>query len=78
MKKILITGGAGFIGSHLAEYLLKNDNEVIALDNFSTGRLENLDHLRQKPNLSIIDADIRDPDFVKFLKDVKDTATLFQ
>ena len=43
--RILITGGAGFIGSHLCERLLNEGNEVIALDNFFTGRRENIAHL---------------------------------
>ena len=44
-KKVLITGGAGFIGSHLAEHVLRFGSEVIILDNFSTGKIENLAHL---------------------------------
>jgi UDP-glucose 4-epimerase len=47
--KILITGGAGFIGSHLAETLLDLGNNVIAVDNLSTGKLENIVHLRNNP-----------------------------
>ncbi|MCF6185295.1 MAG: NAD-dependent epimerase/dehydratase family protein, partial [Bacteroidales bacterium] len=46
-KKILVTGGAGFIGSNLIEYLLEYNNKVICLDNFSTGKKENI-----KPFLS--------------------------
>lgn len=45
MKRILITGGAGFIGSHLAERLLKENNDVICLDNFFTGSKDNIRHL---------------------------------
>ncbi len=51
--KILITGGAGFIGSHLAEKLLAQGHKVHVLDNLSTGRLENVAHLKKNPNFSI-------------------------
>ncbi len=50
-QKVLITGGAGFIGSHLAERLLKDGHQVVILDNLSTGRLENIEHLLKKNNL---------------------------
>ncbi|MCS2667847.1 GDP-mannose 4,6-dehydratase [Bacteroides fragilis] len=43
--KILVTGGAGFIGSHLCDLLVCNDNQVVALDNLSRGRKENIMHL---------------------------------
>jgi len=49
MKKILITGGAGFIGSHLSDKLLNEGNEVICLDNYFTGSKENIVHLLGKP-----------------------------
>src|SRR4030065_919510 len=48
--KNLITGGAGFIGSHLAERLLARGDEVYVIDNLSTGKLENISHLRKNPN----------------------------
>ena len=70
MQKILITGGAGFIGSHLAEQLLNDQNRVIVVDNFSTGRLENLDHLKQNPNLVIVEADICEDNLSKTMEDV--------
>jgi UDP-glucose 4-epimerase len=44
--KILITGGAGFIGSHLAEEFLKRKNEVYIIDDLSTGSIENIEHLK--------------------------------
>lgn len=50
-KRILITGGAGFIGSHLAEKLLQDKHRVCILDNLSTGRLKNIRHLLKNPNL---------------------------
>lgn len=60
-KRILITGGAGFIGSHLCERLLNEGNEVIALDNFHTGRKQNLSHLLSNPRFELIRHDITDP-----------------
>lgn len=56
---ILITGGAGFIGSNLTESLLNNGNKVICLDNFSTGRKENIDSFLSHPQYSLIEGDIR-------------------
>ncbi len=54
MRTNLVTGGAGFIGSHLAEWLLEQGERVIVIDDFSTGRLENLAHLRANPHLRIV------------------------
>ena len=59
--RTLITGGAGFIGSHLCERFLAEGHEVIAVDNFITGSLENLDHLRANPNFKFIGHDISNP-----------------
>ncbi len=56
---ILITGGAGFIGSNLCEALLKNGNKVTCLDNFATGKKENIAPLLSNPNFSLIEGDIR-------------------
>ena len=58
-KKILVTGGAGFIGSNLCEALLKKENKVVCLDNFSTGKRENIKQLLQHPNFALIEGDIR-------------------
>ncbi len=52
--RVLITGGAGFIGSHLAEELLKRGNKVCVIDDLSTGSLENVNHLRSNPNFSLV------------------------
>lgn len=60
-KRILITGGAGFIGSHLSERLLNEGNEIICLDNFHTGRKKNIDHLIGNSNFELIRHDITDP-----------------
>lgn len=59
-KRILVTGGAGFIGSSLCYDLLERDNEVICLDNFATGRRENIQDLKDNPEFKLIDGDIRD------------------
>lgn len=59
-KNILVTGGAGFIGSNLCEELLNLGAIVTCLDNFSTGRRENLDAIKDHPNFTLIEGDIRD------------------
>jgi UDP-glucuronate decarboxylase len=58
MRRILITGGAGFIGSHLCERLLKEGNEVICLDNFFTGSKKNIEHLIGNPYFEIVRQDV--------------------
>ena len=60
-KRILITGGAGFIGSHLSERLLKEGHEVICMDNFFTGSKQNLLHLADYPGFEIIRHDVTVP-----------------
>ena len=59
-KKILITGGAGFIGSNLCDYFLGNDNQVVCLDNFATGHRHNIEQFIANPNFTLIEGDIRD------------------
>ncbi|MGE4587691.1 MAG: UDP-glucuronic acid decarboxylase family protein [Mangrovibacterium sp.] len=61
MKKILITGGAGFIGSHLCERLLNEGNEVICLDNFFTGSKSKVIHLNGNPYFELVRHDITQP-----------------
>jgi len=60
--KVLITGGAGFIGSNLCEELLETSHEVVCLDNFSTGKFENIRHLLNNNNFRLIVGDIRNLD----------------
>lgn len=54
LKRYLITGGAGFIGSHLCELLLAQGKKIVAIDNLSTGRLENIQHLRTHPDFQFV------------------------
>lgn len=61
MKRILVTGGAGFIGSHLCERLLREGHEVICLDNFFTGRKENIAHFVGNPSFEIVRHDVIEP-----------------
>ena len=65
MKKILVTGGAGFIGSHLCERLLSEGNEVLCLDNYFTGSKKNIIHLLGNPYFELIRHDITSPLFVE-------------
>jgi UDP-glucuronate decarboxylase len=60
MKRILVTGGAGFLGSHLCEKLLLDGNEVISVDNYFTGRKKNIEHLSSHGKFEIIRHDIID------------------
>ena len=64
-KRILVTGGAGFIGSHLCERLLDEGNEVICLDNFFTGSKENIVHLLKNPYFEVIRHDITTPYYLE-------------
>lgn len=59
--RILITGGAGFLGSHLSERLLREGNEIICLDNFFTGRKCNIEHLLANPKFELVRHDVTDP-----------------
>ncbi|MCB0513520.1 MAG: SDR family oxidoreductase [Bacteroidetes bacterium] len=64
-KKVLITGGAGFIGSNIAEYLLLHHAKVVVLDNLATGKQENIEPFFSNPNFRFIEGDIRDFDTCK-------------
>jgi UDP-glucuronate decarboxylase len=63
--RILITGGAGFIGSHLSKKLLEQDHDVICVDNFFTGRKENIVELLDNPKFKVIEHDIIEPLFIE-------------
>jgi UDP-glucose 4-epimerase len=72
-KKIIVTGGAGFIGSHLVDKLLDIGHKVVVLDNFSTGRKENLNHVNGKIKLVECDLDIKGD----WIKEFKNTDWVF-
>jgi UDP-glucuronate decarboxylase len=64
-KRVLVTGGAGFLGSHLCERLLDAGHEVLCLDNFFTGRKQNIRHLRDNPRFEVMRHDVTFPLFVE-------------
>ncbi len=61
MEKVLVTGGAGFVGSFLCDKLIKEGHEVIAVDNFFTGKKSNLLHLLDNPKFEVIRHDVGQP-----------------
>ena len=74
--KVLISGGAGFIGSHLAELMLEKGFEVTVIDNFSTGRIENIKFLLKNSNLKVVEKDIS-KDFKEIVPYFKSTEWVF-
>ena len=64
-KRIIVTGGAGFLGSHLCERLLKDGHEVLAIDNFFTGRRENVEHLLDIKHFELMRHDVTFPLYVE-------------
>ena len=64
-KRVLVTGGAGFLGSHLCDRLVAAGNDVVCVDNFYTGNKQNIAHLRDQPNFELIRHDITFPLYVE-------------
>jgi len=64
-KKILVTGGAGFVGSHLCDRLIKEGNDVVCLDNYFTGQKQNIVHLLDNPYFELIRHDVTMPFFIE-------------
>ncbi len=73
LGKIMITGGAGFIGSHLTEALIKENEQVVVLDNLSTGKKSNLNSCLQKENFRLINTDLKN----QLSEHIKDIDTIF-
>ena len=65
MKRVLVTGGAGFLGSHLCNRLIDQGEDVICLDNLFTGRKDNIRHLLGHPNFEFIRHDITEPIYIE-------------
>ena len=63
--KVLITGGAGFIGCHLVDHFLRAGYEIVVLDNFSSGRIENIKRHINNNNFHLIKGDVRSPEMLK-------------
>lgn len=64
-KRILVTGGAGFLGSHLCDHLVNDQHDVLCLDNFFTGSKQNISHLLERPNFELLRHDITFPLYVE-------------
>ncbi len=65
MERILVTGGAGFLGSHLCDKLIEQGHDVICVDNLFTGRKDNIRHLLHHPNFEFIRHDITEPIYIE-------------
>jgi nucleoside-diphosphate-sugar epimerase len=73
--KILVTGGAGFIGSHLIDYLPRGQHHVICVDDLSMGRLENIQHHMSNPNFKFARLDILDKPQLNSARTSSDTSS---
>jgi UDP-glucuronate decarboxylase len=65
-QRVLVTGGAGFLGSHLCDRLIRDGHQVVALDDFSTGRPENVAHIRGNPRFALVRHDVTEPFDLQF------------
>jgi len=72
-RVLLITGGAGFIGSHLTEELLNQRHKVVVLDNFLNGKIDNIQHLQDNPSLTIVKEDLKRPKKLEQIINASDT-----
>ncbi|MGA3193108.1 MAG: GDP-mannose 4,6-dehydratase, partial [Candidatus Bathyarchaeia archaeon] len=72
-RTILVTGGAGFIGSHLTEELLSQGHKVTILDNFSNGKMNNIQHLLGNPSLTMVKEDLKRPKKLGKIMNASDT-----
>ena len=63
-KTVAVTGGAGFIGSHLCDAILASGARVVCIDNFHTGRWENIQHLLNNSRFEVLEHDVADPLFI--------------
>ena len=70
MKTCIVTGGCGFIGSHLVEKLISNNQKVIVIDDLSTGHIENIKHLLGNSKLTLIKKSILDKSIKKYFKNI--------
>lgn len=71
LRNALVVGGAGFVGSHLCDYLLEHNRRVICVDNYTTGHEENIDHLLARPNFTMVRHDITESFDLKTMNDAK-------
>ncbi|HEX2242832.1 MAG TPA: NAD-dependent epimerase/dehydratase family protein [Gammaproteobacteria bacterium] len=74
--RIVVTGGAGFLGSHLSRSLINHGHRVLAFDNLHTGREENIDDLRENPRFSLVNSNVTDPNSLASIKQVNAIAHL--
>ncbi|MFA5987847.1 MAG: UDP-glucuronic acid decarboxylase family protein [Candidatus Paceibacterota bacterium] len=73
-KKVLVTGGAGFIGSHLCDFLVERGDEVVAVDNFFTSSKQNVAHLLSRPNFELIRHDVTLPFYIESVDEIYNLA----